>query len=224
MIKHKNFKSSPWDCAVFGQPCYEIEVPEVEMLEIAAQSKGHYTVKIDCLAPKVALQKYGFYYCDTLIEPYCTPERFIPFYDEKVHVTRDITLDALLEICHGSFSYGRFHRDFNLTREQSDKRYDNWLAQLHIESKVYGLIYKDQLAGFIALEKNSLVLHAIDNKFRGQGLAKYLWTPICESLYKSDFTEIVSSISAGNLAILNLYSRLGFSFRHSVDVYHKFTA
>ena len=79
------------------------------------------------------------------------------------------------------------------------------------------------LAGFIAIEENPLILHALDPKFRGQGLAKKLWTPVCSALLNKDFTEIKSSISATNLAAVNLYGSLGFRFRNPIDIYHKFT-
>jgi hypothetical protein len=54
-------------------------------------------------------------------------------------------------------------------------------------------------------------------------MAKFLWTPVCQALFDAGASEIVSSISAANLAVVNLYSSLGFRFRNAVDIYHRLT-
>ncbi|MDI1341197.1 GNAT family N-acetyltransferase [Polaromonas sp.] len=217
------FKQSPWDSAVFGVGTCEIVEPSREILELATRIPGHYTVRVDPLAPKRDLQDHGFYYCDTLIEPYCSVERFTAFDDEAVAITQDIALDPLLEICHGAFSHGRFHRDFNLDATLADQRYDNWLAQLYRSNRVYGLLYQDELAGFIAVDAGRLVLHAVAEALRGRGLAKRLWTPVCRGLFDQGHSELTSSVSAANLVVVNLYAALGFRFRQPVDIYHRLT-
>lgn len=218
-----NFKPSPWDSAVFGVDAYEITALSRETLETAAHAPGHYTVRLDPLASKQLLHEFGFYYCDTLIEPYCSVERFIAFDDVDIRISQDVALPPLLAICHGAFLHGRFHRDFNLTQAQADTRYDNWLAQLHSARKVHGLLYQDELAGFVAADGNRLVLHAITDSLRGRGLAKYLWTPVCRMLFDQGGGEVMSSVSATNLAAVNLYTTLGFRLRNPVDLYHRLT-
>lgn len=217
------FKSIPWDTAALGVRAYEIAEPNPEALEMAVQLPGHYTVRVDPLASKQCLHDYGFYYCDTLVEPYCTKGRFIPFDDMDISMSQSSTLGPLLGICRGAFSHGRFHRDFNLPQVQADHRYDKWLAQLHAAGKTNGLLYRGELVGFIAVDGNRLVLHALADSLRGRGLAKYLWTPVCRKLFGVGYSEVTSSVSASNLAVVNLYARLGFSFRNPVDIYHRLT-
>jgi L-amino acid N-acyltransferase YncA len=218
-----SFKPSPWDSAVFGVDAYEITDPSRESLEVAVCVPGLYTVRVHPLASKRLLHDYGFYYCDTLIEPYCKAERFVPFDDVAASLSRYVAQEPISAICHGAFSHGRFHRDFNLSRAQADKRYDNWLAQLHAAGDVYGLLYQDELAGFIAVDGNRLVLHAIAESFRGRGLAKFLWTSVCRALFDQGYSELVSSVSVTNLAVVNLYATLGFRFRNPADLYHRMT-
>ena len=218
-----NIKTSPWDSAVFGVDAYEITDSSRESLELAVRVPGHYTVRVDPLVSKQMLHEYGFYYCDTLIEPYCTAESFPGFDSVDADISRDVSLDPLLAICHGAFSHGRFHRDFSLPTAQADQRYDNWLAQLHGAGKVYGLLYQGKLGGFIAVDGNQLVLHAIAESLRGRGLAKLLWTPVCRMLFDQGCGELVSSVSASNLAVVNLYATLGFRFRNPIDLYHRRT-
>ena len=216
-------KKIPWDTTAFGMDCYEVERLSPATLEATTRIPGHYTARIEPLASKALLAEYGYYYCDTLIQPYCTPERFRAFDSPDASVSREVDLAALLAIAHGAFSHGRFHRDFNLEKARADLRYDNWLKQLHAEGRVYGLFHRSELIGFIGCQGDSLVLHAMAKSHRGQGLAKYLWTPVCRELFAQGRAEITSSISAANLGAVNLYASLGFGFRGATDIYHRLT-
>jgi len=210
----------PWDSTVFGMRCFEITTLSDQNLARAATTPGHYTVKVDPLSDKSLLHRYGFYYTDTLLEPWCQAQQFVPHPHSAVTLDMNVVLDDLLPMCEESFVYGRFHRDFNLSRHQSDQRYKQWLTQMHRSEDIIGLLFQGELAGFIAHEEGALRLHTVEARFRGQGLAKYLWTAACMHLFKQGVGEIYSSISAANLAVVNLYASLGFRFRHAVDVYH----
>ncbi|OFZ65902.1 MAG: GNAT family N-acetyltransferase [Betaproteobacteria bacterium RBG_16_56_24] len=216
LIKH-----TPWDTAAFGMHTAEIAEYSAAALRQAEKTPGHYTIKVDPLADKRLLHEHGFYYCDTLIEPYCTAQNLKRVAHPDASISRQAEREALLAICHGAFAHGRFHRDFNLDSARADLRYDNWLRQLYEKDAVYGLYWRDELAGFIAHADNSLVLHAVAEPQRGKGRAKYWWSAVSGELLASGHTEVKSSISAANLAALNLYAALGFSFRNAVDVYHR---
>lgn len=220
---HPAIRRVEWDSVAFGRDCYEITALEEQALRAAASHPGHYSIKVEPLVSKALLHQYGFYYCDTLVEPYCPRERFQGCHDPRARCSRDAALDDLLVICHGAFEHGRFHRDFNLPRAQADLRYDNWLCQVHAAGNAYGLYFDQQLAGFMAVDANRLVLHAMAAEFRGRGLAKFLWTAVCDELYAQGQPEISSSISAANIAAANLYLTLGFRLQHPVDVYHRWT-
>jgi GNAT superfamily N-acetyltransferase len=214
-------KETPWDAAAFGMPTYEITECSQAALHAAQSMPGHYTIKADPLADKRLLHEHGFYYCDTLLEPHCGKDHLHRHAHGEIAITRDMALEPLLAICHGAFVHGRFHRDFNLPRANSDLRYDNWLKQLHAEGNVYGLLYRNQVAGFIACHGAHLALHAVAENLRGQGLAKYFWSAVCEQLFAAGHAEITSSVSAANVTALNLYAALGFRFRKPLDIYHR---
>lgn len=214
-------KDTPWDAAVFGIHTAEIvEYSEAALLH-ALQMPGHYTIKVDPLADKRLLHEHGFYYCDTLIEPYCAAPKLKSVTHPDATISKQVDWKNLLTICHGAFAHGRFHRDFNLDKVRADLRYDNWLRQLYENSAVYGLFWHKELAGFIAHADNNLILHAVDESHRGKGLAKYWWSAASAEVLAAGHTEVKSSISAANLATLNLYASLGFSFRRPLDVYHR---
>lgn len=214
-------KPTPWDTVAFGIPTWEtLEYSEAALLR-ATQKVGHHSIKVDPLADKRLLHEYGFYYCDTLIEPSCNAARLRSAQHQDATTSKEVETEKAVAICHSAFTHGRFHRDFNLTKACSDMRYDNWLIQLCDAKQVYGLYWQGELAGFIAYSGNSLVLHALSENFRGKGLTKYWWSSVCSDLLSTGYDTVKSSISASNLAVLNLYSSLGFYFNNPQDIYHR---
>ena len=211
---------TPWDAAALGTATFELRECSREALVQMQRAPGHYTVRVNPVASKKMLHECGFYYCDTLLEPHCDAAQFLGRRNDLAAVTCDATLESVLAICHGAFTHGRFHRDFNVAPACADLRYDRWLAQLHGEGRVRGLVFGDELAGFAAAVNGRLVLHALSPRFAGRGLAGYLWSALCENLFDTGTGEITSSISASNVAAINLYAGLGFRFRKPVDVYH----
>ena len=217
---------TPWDSKVFALNTFEIIINSETMIAPAIQElvrqniRGHYTIKVDPLWNSKILNDWGFYYCDTLIKPYCSLEKLIIYDHQKVTVDKENCLEELLDICHGAFLHGRFHRDFNLDKKQADRRYNSWLSQLFAEKKVWGLMYENELAGFWGFSDKKILLHALKHSYRGKGMAKYFWSAACQEMFKLGYKEIVSSISSSNMAVLNLYKTLGFKFKNPQDVYH----
>lgn len=215
-------KATPWDSAAFGMPTFELTEYSEAALAEAARTPGHYTVKVEPLADKALLHAHGFYYCDTLLATAGSVARLTALdAPPGLRVAKTVDTEAVLAICHGAFSHGRFHRDFMLSPAHADLRYDNWLRQLLDAGSVYGLFREQELGGFIGVSANSLVLHAIAPSMRGQGLAKYWWHAVIEELFAAGHATVTSSISASNVAVVNLYASLGFSFQHPQDIYHR---
>jgi len=213
---------TPFDAAAFNMFTGELTEYSEAALRTVVTRPGHYTLKVGPLADSRLLHEYGFYYCDTLIEPWCGIADLRPSASHpEATITREANLPELLAICHGAFVHGRFHRDFNLPRASADLRYDNWLRQLYDQQCVYGLLWNNEPAGFIAYSGNSLVLHALADTHRGRGLAKHWWSAVCAELFATGHAEIKSSISAANVAAVNLYASMGFRFRNPLDVYHR---
>ncbi len=192
-------------------------------LSHAAFHRGHYSVKIDPLASKALLHRYGFYYCDTLLEPRSRRGDLRAALHPKVRVTRAASWPKLRTISHGAFTHGRFHRDFAVPLAAAEKRYENWLQGLLRKKQVLCLYFGKDLAGFIACDGPKLALHALSRKYRGKGMAKYFWSAACLEQLKK-YPALSSSVSASNVAALNLYSSLGFRLSKAVDVYHRSTA
>lgn len=217
----ENIQYTPWDARVFGIDTYELQDTSEKTLNETRDIPGHFTVKVDPLQSKHLLHQYGFYYCDTLLKPFCHKEDFHPFDNERISLSRETGLDEFLSICDGAYRHGRFHRDFQLDKPLANQRYNQWLSQLYDQNRVWGLHYDGALAGFIACENGHILLQALHTDFQGRGLGKSFWSTGCKALFNAGFDEISTSISSCNLAVLNIVISLGFKIRGAVDVYHK---
>ena len=218
----KHIVKISWDTEVLGIDTYEIGHLSREVMDEVSRMSGHFTVKLDPLSSKKILHENNFYYCDTLIEPHCTVEMFIPFEHDAVSVVHLADIGQLADMTHYDFSYDRFHRDFNIKKERADLRYSNWLKQLCDSESVFVIMFSGHTAGFFGFSGNRILLHAIDREYRGKGLAKYFWTAGYKELFARGYKELTSSISVSNVPALNLYCSLGFRFRNPLDVYHRF--
>lgn len=221
MIPSDQIKKIPWDSKTFGIDSYEIHEISNDTLKDIEGTLGHYTVKVDPLSSKEILREHGFYYCDTLIEAFCRKEDFKGYENEKATISRSFAFDELAEISRGAFVRGRFHKDFNIENRLADLRYERWLKELYDKRCVFALMFENELAGFFAYTDNRIALHAIKEKFKGKGLAKYLWSEAIKELFSMGSKELISFISASNMPAVNLYASLGFRFRNPKDVYHR---
>ncbi len=211
----------PLDSEILETEVFEIRRFSEDVLLEASRMRGHFTIKVDPLANKRLLHEFGYYYCDTLIEPYCRQDHFTACLHNLVSISCDMPCQELLAVAHGAFRHGRFHRDFNIDVSRADARYDRFLKESCNAGTTMAFLYDGDLAGFICYSGHRLLLHAMAEAFRGKGLAKYCWSAACRKLFSEGHAEITSSISAANLAVLNLYRSLGFRFRNPVDVYHR---
>jgi hypothetical protein len=221
MLDSNIFMPTPWDSLAFGMDTYEIQTLSAEALAQAVNHPGHYTIRVDPLASKKILHDYGFYYCCTMIDPYCYRDNFVYYENKDFSISTDVEVEELLAICSNVFSHGRFHRDFNLKHEVAETRYANWLRGLHKDNNVFALYYKNELAGFLAYVDNKPLLAALKEEYRGKGFAKYIWGVICKALFDQGHDELITSVSAANLSVVNLYASLGFRFRNSLDIYQR---
>lgn len=209
---------APWDTRAFNIDCYE--VLGLDDLEELKKTIGLFTLRLNPLISAAQIQEFGFRYVDTLLVPVCDQKAFVAYPSSEVSIAKNVSFTEVSAIASNAFIYGCYHRDGSIPLELAEKRYKNWLSDLYSAGKVIGVEYQGRLAAFIGIEGSKLVLHAVHSELRGRGLAKFLWTPVCEELFSKGFSEIESSISAANLAIVNLYARLGFTMKSAQDIYH----
>jgi len=113
MKEPEGIENTPWDSRALGIDTFEIKALSEDALW-ALSRPGHYTVRVDPLASKKLLHQYGLYYCDTLIEPYCSISGFTAFHQDGVQASKASDIEGALGMCRGLFRHGRYHRDFNV--------------------------------------------------------------------------------------------------------------
>ncbi|WP_240452272.1 N-acetyltransferase [Virgibacillus sp. YIM 98842] len=215
-------RPTPWDKRNFHVETYELAEAGVQALQATNETEGHFTLKVDPSANTEQLNKYGFYYVDTLIEPACRRENLHIFNKEDIQLSADFDRDEVLEIAKESFKGGRFHRDFNIPDFMADQRYMNWVSDLIIKDMIVGLYFQGELAGFYGYANNKVLLLAIKKEFRQEGLAKpFTSHAVWEQFEQGEYEMLTTSISASNMKSLNLFLSLGFRPQGAVDVYHK---
>lgn len=217
----KFLKETPWDKRNFNIDTYELTGSTEEALKETVDKPGHFTLKVNPLDSPENLVKYGFYYMDTLIEPVCKKDDLRIFVREGISIETDYDPDEVIQIAEEAFMHGRFHRDFNISNSQADKRYVNWVKDLMNANQVFSLLYHGQTAGFFAFEKDKVLLMGMKESFRSKGLAKAFVSQACFEQLKFQQEQLKTSISAANVASLNLFYALGFRLKSTVDVYHK---
>ncbi len=221
----KDVREAPWDARALGIPAYEITLLTPEVEEWLERTEGFFTLKLRAEQHKGgAVERLGFYYCDTLLQPSCVCERFKPHEDGRCSLTSEFDIGEVFLMARGSFTHDRFHKDMTIAQEVADDRYIRWLSDLRADGRLLAFLWEGKdLAGFWGYTSlGAIVLHALAPDFRGKGLAKGFWTAGCRHLFGQGLETLTSSVSASNLGVINLYTSLGFSMKSAVDVYHLF--
>jgi hypothetical protein len=79
---------------------------------------------------------------------------------------------------------------------------------------------KKGLIGFMIWNKEGFILGGLSNNFIGKGFGKILYIQSILDVMNEGFEEISTNISVNNEAVLNLYSKLGFSYRKPKYILH----
>lgn len=157
------------------------------------------------------------------------PSGFMPelFVRECVLVgsLRESDKRDILKITEEAYSADRFHMDDRVPQNIADQRMILWVREdlFSFGSGVSCsmLRYDGQLVGYILWKNDRFILGAaIAAAFMGKGLAKYVYLSAMEDVLAAGFPTMSTSISINNLIVLNLYSRLGFSFAEPTVVMH----
>ena len=98
----------------------------------------------------------------------------------------------------------------------ADQRSGLWVElDLLTENKNYCTYLKinKNLIGFIIWNQGGFILGGLSRNFIGKGFGKTLYIQSILDAMNTGLKEISTNISVNNLPVLNLYSKLGFSFR-----------
>lgn len=130
--------------------------------------------------------------------------------------------EDVLRIAIDSFPTDRrFHIRPEYDNSISEIIIRDWVSKLN---EIYVCVYKDKIIGFIDLEpyneKDCFIhLAAVQKEYRATGAAVALYAHAIIKAKEKGCNKICGRISSANVAVMNLYTRLGGTFSEPIDVY-----
>jgi ribosomal protein S18 acetylase RimI-like enzyme len=142
-----------------------------------------------------------------IVENHCSP----------IEDLDSLIKNEILDISKETFSSDRFHMDPSCKKSIADARIGLWVElDLFKENKNYCTYLKTNkgLIGFMIWNQaGDLILAGLSKNFIGKGFGKTLYIQSILDAMNAGLEDVSSSIAVNNLPVLNLYSKLGFSFR-----------
>ncbi len=237
----------PWDTEIFGFPVAVYRVG-AERLDAAAQkkfverfclwAKRNHISLCACAIPvneshsswKLYLSEAGFHVVDLSLQGTLNvlQDARLPEARSELRPARLDDRNAIEAIAEQSFRNGRYHADPLFPRELADKRYGHWvrnaLAEEDAIDRVYVMGEPGDVQGFfhVTIEEgvSDLRLAATAPALRGTLLGFDLYVSVLHLLKGLGVRRVVSSISAGNTAVMNVLAELGFSFSAPEMIFH----
>lgn len=127
--------------------------------------------------------------------------------------------DAIVAIASGIFATGRLHLDPQVGPDIGNRRYAAWATNAFHNPQQSVLTFRTEgrIIGFLVVEepephKRFWSLIGLAPGLVGRGLGRRTWQSLLAFHAAEGVTEVATSISSQNLAVLNLYVSLGFRF------------
>lgn len=189
-----------------------------------------YKISSKELLLKKKLSEIGFYYVTSTVQLYefnLLEKSYINnsnlFICEK---NRDENFLIIKKLMLENFYHGKFYEDFNL----------NYLSNQR-QNLVLNNLYKDSLNNFVVInneinfpvgyfihKKNSkyqeLIFAGLNKEIFELGLGDKVWNKFHFYLKSISIEKTHTSISLSNIGILNIYSKLGYTFKYLKEHYH----
>lgn len=227
-----------------------IESPDTELLalEIRRSERDFGPVFIQARLAKgstkagLLLQDLGFYFVETALVPHCVLAKngalrtfmndrgsFVPArYDAgalavcRVRKDDEDLCKTVKGIAEESFSDDRFHLDPHCSDETADRRYSYWVEEMldDREIAIYLLLLSGKAIAFMARKGPKLLLAGFSKKYVKCGLGDFLWLSVLEQMLAENLPHAETMISANNVPVMNLYTRIGFKFKEPAATFH----
>jgi GNAT superfamily N-acetyltransferase len=244
------FARIPWDSETFQHPVYELRCSELDtpalcrhlpgLLNTLSQERPVLVwakLPVNAVEQSAALAGHGFYPVETLLELHLALDRFQPVVSRapaglRLRPATDADLPRLRTLARSAFRTDRYHVDPNFFDERADERFVHWIERgMQAAEPVF--VYEDQVKGntlgFYHIRETAaepktiyLSLAAIDAAYQRLGLGLLLYQAVLLECKSRGYVVAETHISAYNLDVLNVFARLGCSFRNPTQTLHWF--
>jgi N-acetylglutamate synthase-like GNAT family acetyltransferase len=234
-----------WDSETFGFPVASFQVGADELDEgslkefsvrFSRWARENDVVLCSCRIPatnrfwKAYLPEAGFRFIDFGLRASLPNLSRISLPDARVELrvaTAD-DYDAIEGIAGEAFHHGRYHADLLFPTRLANLRYRDWVRRA-LEAtngidRVYVMGHRGAVHGFYHVTVEGTVsdlrLAAISPELQGTILGFGLYVSMLHVLRGLGVRRAVTSISAANTSVMNVYSTLGFRFSDPEAFYH----
>lgn len=175
------------------------------------------------------IQSLGFRYIDTTISlRYKDVQKLqFPLSDFEVLPADKASLDGVVKICSSSFSSGRYYADIRFPKHLADKRYQDWVRRAFTAESTQELFIakvNEEVCGFMVLEAKGregyLHLAAVLPKWQGKHMGLAIYASSLVYLQKQGVNLVHAKVSASNIPVFNLHTRLGARVFSSDILFH----
>jgi RimJ/RimL family protein N-acetyltransferase len=182
------------------------------------------------LNESICLESYGFRFVEMVLHPFVVGlDRFPPPTERLiVKEATENELSIVGDIAGRAFGFERYHIDPRVDSHLADLRYRRWALSSFKDQaqKLVTVVTADRqvIAFFIyeILPEYSIrwLLTAMIKSFQGRGLGYQTWLAMIMHHKNQGFKRILTTISARNCPVLNVYSKLGFKFEPPEMTFH----
>ena len=234
---------APWDTGIFGFPVAQIErfailEPEsfefdYECLETWVNSRncGMVSCRLghDRLVESMFLEAKGFRFVEMVLHPEFPDLHRLQIPDQGLEIAAadESDLTEIRRIAETAFKDGRFHLDPRIDSRLADSRYGRWVESSlrHPTQQLLKIRDGQTIVGFFIVEiiddcRAYWHLTAVSPDHQGKGYGRRTWLAVLQHHVEQGVAAVSTTISARNIAVLNLYSSLNFRFRHPEMTFH----
>ena len=235
----------PWDSETFGFPVASFQVGAVELdpgsfrefsVRFSRWARENDVAVCSCKIPatnrfwKTYLPEAAFRFIDFELRASLTnlSKIRLPEARFELRVATAEDYEAIEAIAGNAFQHGRYHADPLFPTRLANLRYRDWVRRALKTNngidRLYVMGYPGAVQGFyhVTVEGaiSDLRLAAVSPALQGTMLGLDLYVSMLHVLKGLGVRRAVTSISAANTSIVNVYSTLGFRFSDPEAVYH----
>lgn len=232
-----------WDTEIFGFPVAQIQKLEIIDLLSTAEEYQKFQQWLDvnririasCRLPHDRLQESmfleskGFRFIEMVLHPKIEKLQSVDIAQDNLIITPALESDlpVMQSIAERAFGHERYHIDPRLDPRLGDLRYGQWVKNSlnHSQQRLLKVIDSKHIVALFIVElreHKSVCWHltAISPQWQGRGYGQRVWQAMLRHHQVEGQDCVMTTISARNVAVLNLYAKLNFRFLPPEMTFH----
>lgn len=232
-----------WDTDIFGFPVAQIQ--KLEIIDLLSATEEYQTfqrwldvnkIRVascrlphDRLQESMFLESKGFRFIEMVLHPKIEKLQSLDIAQDNLVITPafESDLPMMCSIAERAFSHERYHIDPRLDPRWGDLRYSRWVKNSlnHSRQQLLKVMDSEHIVALFIIEfveHKSVYWHltAISPKWQGQGYGYRVWRAMLRHHQAEGQDCVITTISARNFTVLNLYAKLDFRFLPPEMTFH----